>query len=62
MDSGSALRYGVNRLVYAEAHERADEAIDQETPIKGWRRAWKIALVEKGNPDWNDLYGTVHLD
>jgi putative endonuclease len=40
----------------------SDEAIDQETRIKGWRRAWKIALIQKSNPNWDDLYGTVHLD
>jgi putative endonuclease len=60
--SAFAKRYGVQRLVYAEAFQRADEAIDQETRIKGWRRAWKIALIEKSNPNWDDLYGTVHLD
>ena len=60
--SAFAKRDGVGRLVYAEAYERADEAIDQETRIKGWRRAWKIALIEKRNPNWDDLYGTVHLD
>ena len=36
--SAFAKRYGVGRLVYAEAFNRADEAIDQETRIKGWRR------------------------
>ena len=60
--SAFARRYGVTRLVYAEAFDRADEAIEQETRIKGWRRAWKIALIEKGNPDWTDLYSTIHLD
>ena len=23
--------------------------------LKHWRRAWKIALIEKLNPDWRDL-------
>jgi putative endonuclease len=60
--SASDEAIDVQRLVYAEAFQRADEAIDQETRIKGWRRASKIALIEKGNPNWDDLYGTVHLD
>ena len=60
--SAFARRHGVRRLVYAEAFQRADEAIDQETRIKGWRRAWKIARIEESNPNWDDLYGTVHLD
>jgi putative endonuclease len=57
-----AKRYRVMHLVYAEHFDRADEAIDQETRIKGWKRAWKIALIEKGNPTWRDLYDTIHLD
>ena len=24
--------------------------------IKEWNRAWKIALIEKSNPEWHDLY------
>ena len=55
-------RYGVVHLVYAERFERADEAIAQETRVKAWRRAWKIALIEKANPSWADLSGTIHLD
>ena len=31
-------------------------AIHRETRLKGWRRAWKIALIEQTNPEWNDLY------
>jgi len=23
--------------------------------MKPWRRAWKIELIEKLNPDWRDL-------
>ena len=31
------------------------EAIAAEKKLKKWRRAWKIALIEKENPYWNDL-------
>jgi putative endonuclease len=24
-----------------------------------WRRLWKIALIEKDNPNWSDLYDTI---
>lgn len=30
--------------------------------MKHWRRSWKIDLIERANPDWNDLYSTAHLD
>lgn len=49
-------RYGVHRLVYAEAHDDIREAIAQEKRIKRWRRAWKLELIESMNPDWRDLY------
>ena len=55
-------KYKVDMLVYAEAYERADEAIAQEKRIKRWARRYKLALVERGNPNWDDLYDAVHLD
>ena len=29
--------------------------------LKKWPRAWKLALIEKSNPQWIDLYPTIHL-
>ena len=46
-------------LVYADSFERIDEAREAEARIKKWRRAWKIALIEKTNPDWRDLYDEI---
>ncbi|RYD85555.1 MAG: GIY-YIG nuclease family protein [Sphingomonadales bacterium] len=59
--TGSAFckRYGLTRLVYAEEHERIEEAIWREKAIKRWKRAWKLDLIEKTNPDWADLYLTI---
>jgi putative endonuclease len=53
-------RYGVMRLVYAEAFDEPLVAIAFEKRLKRWRRAWKIALIEKANPDWADISGQVH--
>lgn len=55
-------KYDVTRLVYAEQMPTAEEAIAQEKRVKKWARAWKFQLIEKGNPDWQDLSGTIHLD
>jgi putative endonuclease len=54
---GSAFvkKYDVTRLVYYEWHPWYVDAIQRETNIKRWKRAWKIALIEKRNPEWNDL-------
>ncbi|MBN9669544.1 GIY-YIG nuclease family protein [Roseibium aggregatum] len=45
----------VHRLVYAEPFEEIEAAIATEKRLKKWHRAWKIQLIEKGNPDWHDL-------
>ena len=52
-------RYGLNRLVWAEWSESIDDCISHEKRMKRWRRSWKIELVEKGNPEWKDLYETL---
>ncbi|HCC24231.1 MAG TPA: endonuclease, partial [Holosporales bacterium] len=31
----------------------------REKRIKKWNRAWKLRLIEKTNPHWEDLYGTL---
>ena len=33
-----------------------ESAIAREKAIKKWKRAWKLALIEKADPDWNDLW------
>jgi putative endonuclease len=53
---GFTRRYGVDRLVYFECFDDVENAIHREKRLKKWTRAWKIALIEKDNPDWNDLY------
>ena len=52
---GFARKYGCKTLVWFEAHDDISEAILREKRIKRWRRAWKVALIERGNPDWGDL-------
>jgi putative endonuclease len=47
--------YGVHRLVYVEAFDRADEAIAREKQLKRWKRDWKIELIERENLEWRDL-------
>lgn len=32
------------------------EAIDREKELKKWRRAWKVASIEKDNAEWRDLW------
>jgi putative endonuclease len=55
---GFTKRYGLKRLVYAEAHDEIGAAIQREKNIKHWRCEWKVKLIHSINPDWDDLYGT----
>ena len=48
-------RYNVNRLVYCEEYTQVDQAIAREKQLKSWSRRKKIDLIEKVNPQWNDL-------
>ncbi|GHC95004.1 GIY-YIG nuclease family protein [Novosphingobium pokkalii] len=48
--------FGKTRLVYAERHPEIEPAIAREKLVKKWRREWKFALIEAGNPDWLDLW------
>src|SRR5438552_16158086 len=52
---GFTRQYRVDRLVYFEASNSVLEARAREHAMKRWRRAWKIELIEKLNPDWRDL-------
>ena len=49
-------RYGLTRLVHAEEHADIYAAITREKAMKAWKRAWKIELIEKWNPEWDDLF------
>ena len=53
-------KHGLKRFVYCEHYDRIEEAIAREKAIKKWRRAWKIALIERMNPDWDDLYERIN--
>ncbi|MBL8641977.1 MAG: GIY-YIG nuclease family protein [Alphaproteobacteria bacterium] len=56
---GFTSKYNVNKLVYFENHDDAENAIKREKNIKDWKRAWKNELIEKENPDWRDLYDDI---
>ena len=53
---GFTQRYGIHMLVHVEFHATMGDAILREKQLKRWRRAWKLALIERDNPQWRDLY------
>ena len=52
---GFTATYGLKRLVWFEPHDMIVDAIAREKSLKKYRREWKINLVERDNPQWNDL-------
>ncbi len=53
---GFSRRYTIHRLVHYEQFDQIEFAIQREKRLKKWNRAWKVALIEKANPSWTDLY------
>ncbi|HUU03153.1 MAG TPA: GIY-YIG nuclease family protein [Myxococcota bacterium] len=56
---GFTKKYNVNRLVYYEVHDNPTTAIKREKSLKRWHRDWKLKLIEKENPNWDDLYPSL---
>ncbi len=53
---GFTKEHGCTLLVWFEVHDDLEEARRRELQIKKWKRAWKIELIEQGNPRWEDLF------
>ncbi len=56
---GFSKKYDVHSLVWFEPHVTMQTAIEREKAIKGWRRSWKLELIESGNPSWRDLFDDI---
>ncbi|WP_340647470.1 GIY-YIG nuclease family protein [Phenylobacterium sp.] len=53
---GFTKTYGLKRLVWYEPFELMTNAIQREKSLKRWPRDWKINLIERENPHWDDLH------
>ncbi|QLH43874.1 MAG: GIY-YIG nuclease family protein [Coxiellaceae bacterium] len=56
---GFTQKYNTKMLVYYEQHNHAESAIHREKRLKEWKRTWKLALIERQNPSWRDLYSDI---
>ena len=54
-------KYNLNKLVYFEITESIETAIKREKQLKNWKRQWKIDLITKNNPAFNDLSNDIGL-
>ena len=61
LTKGFTARYKVDMLVWYEAYDDPVSAITREKELKKWRRDWKINLIERDNPNWDDLYDEITL-
>lgn len=59
--SGFTRKYKVYNLVYFEEYQDLLEGQQRETRVKKWKRAWKMELIERMNPDWEDLYQRLNM-
>ena len=58
---GFTRKYNVHRLVYYEVFNRIQDAITREKQMKKWKRQWKMELIEKSNPNWEDLFESLSI-
>ena len=56
---GFTKQYDLKRLVYFEVFDDIRAAIQREKNIKHWSRTWKVRLILKKNPNWDDLYDSL---
>jgi len=56
---GFTKRYQATKLIFYEDYPDPLSGIAREKQLKGWRREKKIALIEKRNPRWNDLFDEI---
>jgi len=56
---GFTKKYGCKLLVWYEAHDTIEDARQRELRMKKWKRLWKLSEIEKLNPEWDDLYGSI---
>lgn len=56
---GFSSKYGCTRLVYYKLFDTMESATEEEKRIKGGNRKQKLALIEKMNNDWEDLYDNL---
>ncbi len=54
--SDFCARYGLIRLVWAERGDDIASCIAHEKRLKRWHREWKFELIERSNPNWQDLF------
>ena len=58
---GFSQKYKTKRLLYFESCSDVLSAIEREKQLKGWRRSKKETVIDKMNPNWDDLSVKLEL-
>lgn len=56
---GFTKTYHIHNLVYYEQGTQISDVVMREKQLKTWNRKWKLALIEKVNPEWKDLWNEI---
>lgn len=59
VSEGFTKKYNVKNLVWYESTASIESAILREKQIKAGSRVKKVALIEKMNPTWEDMYDSL---
>jgi len=54
--SDFCARYELKRLVWADKFDSIEDTIAHEKRLKRWHRRWNFDLIERANPEWDDLF------
>jgi putative endonuclease len=57
--AGFTCNYNIDKLGYYEVFDLISDAIAREKQIKAGSRESKLELIERSNPNWNDLYNEI---
>ena len=49
------FNFPISLLAEFSLIDNSDDAFIRERRMKKWKRNWKLKLIEKHNPNWEDL-------
>ncbi|MCK5028277.1 MAG: GIY-YIG nuclease family protein [Bacteroidales bacterium] len=56
---GFTQKYNIDKLIHFEHYDNINDAIRREKQLKKWNRKWKEELINKVNPEWDDLHEEI---
>lgn len=57
--SSFTKKYSLNKILYFEIFNHIEDALKREKQLKHWNRNWKLEIIIKENPNFEDLYEEI---